>query len=160
MCTEPESNVFATLAQMSNPLTEIELKSLLASTAKRQNFLAGVHPFMHALPLLALAMAEGIDRNFGGRLTQRLLGTTDGKHLLDSGDAPIELPAPVTTLEGGDPSIICRSCWTCSGFAFVSPKGLYGVGVYQAVKSQAVPTSDQNYDSGLSGPHGEAMRSW
>ena len=132
---------------MSNPLTETELKSLLASTTKRMKFLAGTHPSMYAFSLTALAIAEGIDRNFGGGLRERLLGRAEGEWLLGDGEGKIELPAPATTLTAELHSTICRSCRTCSGAAFVPPKGLYGVDVHQAVNNQELSGRDRKCDS-------------
>lgn len=99
---------------MTNSLQESELKSLLSSTARRQNLLAGLHPSARAAPLLAFAVAGLINRRIGVDLTDGLLG---GEEVLQIG-----LPAAAFTASGGllrgsngSKIRIFDSCANCSG---------------------------------------------
>ena len=50
---------------MRTQLQSSDLKSVLASTAKRQNLLADVHPAIRILPIAALFCADFLQRNYG-----------------------------------------------------------------------------------------------
>jgi hypothetical protein len=106
---------------MSKNIIESDLKSLLSSTAKRQNLLAGLHPSTRAAPLMAMSVADLVKRRTGKDFTNSLLGA-------DHNDvAHIEVPGfssrgPAEALTGQQPyTKIFESCRNCSASELKRP---------------------------------------